>query len=143
QERPFTDFTDLLRRVRPEEGEAQALLDAGACDALANAKSRAQLRWELACVRRARRPPQKGETVADLFDDQVEAPDLPPDLAQERHQREFAVLGFLCKHHPLLFFRAALRGVQRVLAVDLPKFVGRKVWVVGWPITEKVVQTQK
>jgi len=53
------------------------------------------------------------------------------------------VLGFLCEHHPITLFCGGRKGAtQRIKLKDVPQHVGRRVHVLGWLITGKVVHTR-
>ncbi len=53
------------------------------------------------------------------------------------------MLGFLCDRHPMTLFAGQLQKRRTVKAVDLPRFIGRRVTLAGWLITGKVVATKK
>jgi error-prone DNA polymerase len=46
--------------------------------------------------------------------------------------------------HPLALFTDAIRALRKPVleAAELPRHVGRSVWVLGWPITRKEVVTR-
>jgi DNA polymerase-3 subunit alpha/error-prone DNA polymerase len=69
-------------------------------------------------------------------------PLLPDEDEHERLRREFSVLGFLCDRHPMELFADKLKKRRTIKAVDLPRFIGRKVCLAGWLITGKVVSTK-
>jgi error-prone DNA polymerase len=54
-----------------------------------------------------------------------------------RHEVE--TLGFLLSVHPLLPYERALRGRGVIAAKDLDRHVGRRVSVLGWHVTAKLV----
>jgi DNA polymerase-3 subunit alpha/error-prone DNA polymerase len=143
--RPYDGWADFADRVQPNAGEARALIDCGALDALRPGARRAELRWELARWLKSRsavKLPHQGS----LFESRAAAggpPPLPPESPSERLRREFAVLGFLCDRHPMELYAGAVRRAGAVKAVDVPRRVGRRVRVAGWLITGKVVETRK
>jgi DNA polymerase-3 subunit alpha/error-prone DNA polymerase len=69
-------------------------------------------------------------------------PPLPPEDAIERLRREYAVLGFLCDRHPMELFADRLKPLRLVKAIDLPRFLGKRVRMAGWLITGKTVATK-
>jgi DNA polymerase-3 subunit alpha/error-prone DNA polymerase len=69
-------------------------------------------------------------------------PLLPPDDEMNRLRREFAVLGFLCDRHPMVFFDEALKQRGIVKAGELQRFTGQTVKTAGLLITGKVVSTR-
>jgi error-prone DNA polymerase len=141
-ERPFASFGDLLKRARPEEDEARALIHAGAFEALHPGVEAAGLLWQLAQSRQgASKRPRSGEAL--FTPGQVDGPPLPASSELERLRRQYAVLSFLLDRHPMELFKQALRGQKLVKARDLAKHVGRKVRLAGWLITGKTVSTHK
>ncbi len=164
QRRPFRGFDDFMSRVRPDEEEARALINAGACDALAQEAGRAELLWRLLRWRRSdagRRPgtqESKGRgrgkgkgkgkgTTGDLFAGPapVDDPALPPDETLALLRRQYETLGFLCDRHPMVLFARQLARAYRgiVKARDLHRYVGRRARVAGWLIAGKLVPTKK
>jgi len=137
----FRDGMDFLKRVRPDETEARALIRCGALDSLAPPGNRAGLLWTLARWQHRRDRSAGGDS---LFASPAgrEAPPLPDDDPLERLRREFAVLGFLCDRHPMTLYRAALRDRQTVRGRDLGRWLGRRVRFGGWFVTGKVVHTK-
>ena len=54
----------------------------------------------------------------------------------------YRYLGYLCDGHPLQFYSKRTRGIRHITpAARLHEAVGRKVSVVGWPVTRKTVLT--
>ena len=158
--RPFRDFDDFMSRVRPDEEEARALINAGACDSLSgtDAPGRARLLWRLLRWRRGRDSSGGGRrggrrraggarrgATGDLFRGPapVEDPTLPPDEELALLRRQYETLGFLCDRHPMVLFAHRLRGRGVTKARDLPRYVGRRVRVAGWLIAGKLVPTKK
>ena len=142
---PYSSLGDFLERVRPAEDEARSLINCGALDALNPGGNRAALLWELACWLKSKRPKaptpslfNRTETAGDC-----QSPLLPAEDERERLRREFSVLGFLCDRHPMELFADKLQNRRTVKAVDLPRFVGRRVRLAGWLITGKVVSTKR
>jgi DNA polymerase-3 subunit alpha/error-prone DNA polymerase len=145
----YQSFRDVLKRVRPAEDEARALIHCGAFDELNPAGNRAALMWQLACWLKARsarssKPIPRNRSLfgdADQIQD-VLPPTLPPEDQRERLRREFAILGFLCDRHPMELYATALQKRRTVKAVELPRHLGRRVRLAGWLITGKVVTTK-
>ncbi|MEW5723259.1 MAG: DNA polymerase III subunit alpha [Thermodesulfobacteriota bacterium] len=137
---PFTGFGDFHQRVRPDEGEARALIQAGALESLAPGRDQARLVWELA---RIRRRASAGSVAADLFSGSEAdgAPDLPSGFEIEKLRRQYAVLGFLPDRHPIVLFEDKLPpGLAK--AAHLPELAGRRVRLAGWLLTGKLVKTK-
>jgi len=139
----FNHITDFLDRVRPAAGEARALILCGALDVLHPESSRAALLWELARWRKQHRKPRTRGGLLDVPDKVPAPPRLPPDPEIQRLRREFAVLGFLCSHHPMVLFRSRTHARQVVPAKDLHRQVGRQVRFAGWLLTGKTVRTRR
>jgi DNA-directed DNA polymerase III PolC len=133
----FSGSIDFFARTKPADGEACALIYAGALDNLSETQNRSALLWEWASYRRAR----KDASHLSLFGVTLpEPPSLsPPDL-RTRSRREFGVLGFLCNMHPLQFF--VHRGERMVKACDLANHKGRRVELAAWLLTGKTVSTR-
>ncbi len=142
-QRPFATVFDFLGRVRPEEDETAALIQAGALDGLlaGSEVSRAPLVWLAACWRRRGR-----ERAPALFPLDPTPPPLPAEDRRERLRGEFRVLGFLCDRHPITLFADARRRAGALLAREVERLgqgaIGRRVRLLGWPIAGKVVGTK-
>ncbi len=139
--RTFVHIDDFLKRGRPDEAEARALIHAGALDGLRPGASRATLLWDLTRWEKAR---AKKKGPASLFSDEPlpQAPPLPPETELDRLGREFDVLGFLCDRHPMTLYRPGLSG-RRIVRVDqMPRYLHRRVTLAGWLVTGKQVRTK-
>lgn len=136
---PYTGFENFLDRVRPEEDETRALIDAGAFAAISAGTEAAELLWRLA--QRKRRRERGGH--ARLFDslEETPSPSFPPEPEISRLRRQFAALGFLVDRHPMHLYRNLLSGRRRTMASDLFRFIGRRISTAGWLITGKTVFT--
>ena len=143
---PYRRMGDFLKRAKPAEDEARALIHCGALDALNPGGNRAALMWELAgwLKARARKPASRTRSLFENADDggACNPPPLPAEDARERLRREFSVLGFLCDRHPMELYHRTLEKWNPVKAVDLPRHLGRRVNLAGWLITGKVVTTK-
>jgi len=142
--RRYDGLEDFLDRVQPGEGEARALIHAGALDSLMPGAARGHFFWGLA---RWLKPRSAGTAPVQnsLFGARRPAggiPPLPPDDPLERLRREFGALGFLCDRHPMELCADAVRRLGAVKAVEVPRCVGRRVRFAGWLITGKVVETK-
>ncbi len=68
---------------------------------------------------------------------------IPPEYTEDRRLRhEVDTLGFLLSRHPLELYRCSLEGLDYVPARAMRRYVGRTVTMIGWLITEKMVQTK-
>ena len=147
--RPFRDFEDFTTRVRPEEDEARALINAGAFGSLVNDQNRdrnrnqdqAALFWQLA---RRKQAAGAGSAAPVLF--AAPPPPPPPYLPRgreiDRLRRQFRTLGFLADRHPMTVFVRSLEGRGLIKAVELPDHIGRRVGLAGWLITYKTVRSK-
>ncbi len=135
--RLFTTVTDFFTRVHPADDEARALIHAGALDFLDKSCNRAMLLWELAVFHRV----QESLSQASLFDMQLPPPPLlPPPDPREQLRREYEVLGFLCRIHPLSLLKENVAGM--ITAKSLQNCAGRRVRFAGWLLTGKLVSTK-
>ncbi|MCL2442418.1 MAG: DNA polymerase III subunit alpha [Treponema sp.] len=58
-------------------------------------------------------------------------------------QQEYEALGFLRGGHPLVLWKEAVLGVKdRVKAIDIHKYINRRIRIIGWPVTQKEVWTK-
>ena len=141
----FKDMTDFLDRVQPNEDEVRALIHCGALDTLNTERSRTRLLWTLVRWLADRRR-SRGQT--DLFASQrvsmvaFSPPPFPPEDATTRLRREFVVLGFLCRQHPITLFADVIKTMHTIKAARLAHLVGRRVRLVAWLVTGKVVHTR-
>ncbi|MFH1091709.1 MAG: OB-fold nucleic acid binding domain-containing protein, partial [Pseudomonadota bacterium] len=130
-------------RVRPDEGEAKALIFAGALASVEPDADQAVLLWKLARQRSTKAVAVQAGRSGSFFSRSVTpAPELPRGREIERLRRQFAVLGFLTDRHPIILFSDKLAGKGLVKAADLGRHVGRRVRVAGWLITGKLVSTK-
>jgi len=142
QKMPFQSISDVLRRVRPDDSEARALIHSGALDAFCSNSNRAVLLWELARWQKFDAIPSKKRSLFGGTDDCLTSPKLPEHDEQNRLRREFSVLGFLCDRHPMTLYRELLERFQPVKAAGLNSFTGKRIGFAGWLITAKRVQTK-
>jgi error-prone DNA polymerase len=140
---PFSDLSDFLDRVCPEEPEVRVLIHCGALDQLQEKQSRVALLWELSA--RQNSPRQKQTTYA-LFPGQstndMPLPLFPPENEQARLRREFSVLGFLCDRHPMTLYDHVLKNIGIIKAGQIPQFINKQIRFAGWLITGKTVHTK-
>ncbi len=140
---PYKSLDDFFNRVRPAEDEARALIYCGALDGLAPDLSRGRILWQLARWQAGGAEERRAPLLFDTRQGSPAAPELPPDDRMTRLRREFKVLGFLCGQHPMTLFAPAVHRARAVKAVELPRYLNRKVRFVGWLITAKLVHTKK
>ena len=137
QATPYHDLGDFLQRVRITLEETKRLILAGCFDHL-EFDNRPTLIWRALHWYALHR-----EQAEELFPGYIRLKDLPrmaPYSLAKRLQLEQMLFGFWISRHPLERFD--LSDIDRIMACDLRRCVGRKVTLVGWPITHKTVTTK-
>ena len=136
----FTGIEELMRRVNIPPSDCEILVCTGTLDSIAGGLNRPRQLWKMIALAGENTP--GGEAL--LFGAAtVKVPALPDLPLQERLRQEYASLGFLCSHHPLVLWHRETVPLRRngVRGRDLPRLVGRKVSIVGWTVTRKAVLT--
>jgi error-prone DNA polymerase len=146
---PFTSVDDFTRRLPMSFAEAAILVKSAALDGIANGLNRPRMLWMLAASLQGgsgNRKTSPAGQMRSMFPS-ARSPQTPPlpDLTQEQKWRqELEAVGFLFTVHPLQASAPALRkGVRVTPARDMKGFVGKRVWMLGWPITRKEVMTKE
>ena len=122
----FRSFQEFLSRVKPEQGEARALIRAGCCDSLAGELTRPALLWRLYAGRSGAAPLP-----------------IPEDYAPARKlAHEVETLGFPVNVHPLDPYHAQGERLGAVPGSAMARHAGRRVTMLGWLITEKFAETK-
>jgi len=141
----YASLTEFARRVALTREDLAALAGSGAFDSLAPALRRSEQLRVLFTTTHRRQVSEQGE----LFTTASPSPIPTPALPQQRAKRtvseledEYASLGFLRDHHPLVLFSEALSHTRRILASHIPRYVDRHVTLVGHQITRKQVRTK-
>ncbi len=142
---PFCSFADLRGRVALRPSDAELLVKAGALDSVARGRTRPELLWELYIDGRG--GTGSGATAPgralELFEaGPAAAPRAPAYDRATVLRHEVETLGFLLSAHPLEPYERSLRGRGVIQARDLDRHAGRRVRVLGWHVTSKLVQTQ-
>jgi len=146
---PFRSVDALARRARVGRPDAEALAGSGALDSLSPGMTRAdKLARLLSLCDEGKREAGQGELFA--YEPAVPGPARPPGSsgpsgpsgpgARKRLESELLYLGTTLAEHPLALWPKAL-SMPRALGRDLPRLVGRRVALIGWPITAKPVVT--
>jgi len=125
---PYRSFQDFLRRVKPEAGHARALVRAGCLDSLSGELTRPALLWRLYAGTGAGSGP-------------LPVPDDYPSSQKQAHEIES--FGFLASRHPLTLYRKSIERLQPVPASQMHRYIGNRITMVGWLITEKPVETKR
>lgn len=136
----FHSLEEAASRLHLGREDWQALSQSGALEVLAPGSCRSdQLRVVLTTAYEEHKDAQ-----LELFGqaNEILPVRLPPAhrTLGELHA-EYEALGFLRTAHPLILYATHLQRIRRNLAKDLPCHIGRRVTLVGYPITLKRVFT--
>jgi len=147
--RPFQSMLDVAQRARPQPAEFEALVRAGACDALPDPLTRAErMRWVALWRRRlglcVAEAVGAGWQAPPLFPDQsIPAPPAVDEFSRHRLlELEEEALGWLVSAHPLHLHAPQIRESGAIAARDLAQHVNQRVRLVGWQVTQKPVRTR-
>jgi error-prone DNA polymerase len=124
----YRSFQDFLRRVNPEPAHARMLVRAGCFDSLSGELTRPALLWRL-------------YAGIDVGSGPLPVPD--DYSAAQKRAHEIESFGFLASRHPLTLYRKPIERLQPVAASQMHRFVGTRITMVGWLITEKPVETKQ
>ncbi len=161
---PFVSLEDFLRRVELHPSEAPPLVKSGTLDALGKPRqlNRPRLLWLVDSWVHRRGGRLVGGGTRKQLDGQtcgrgdtgtgnrgdtrypVRVPPLPDLTPRQVWEQELEALGFILSVHPLALYATTIQGIPHriVPARDLADHVGRRVHVLGWPITRKEVVTR-
>ena len=138
---PYRSLDDLRRRAALAPGDLRVLVQAGACDDIAQGLTRPQLMWQVDA------DPRRGvATQGALGLEEATPRQLPPltEYDPERQLRdEYTVLGYLGSCHPMALFADTVRAVHAVPGPELARHVGKLVTCVGMLTTAKPIHTIK
>ena len=132
----FTGYADFLRRLRPGLLEIRVLVRSGAVDGISEGMSRPQLLWRY-CRR---------DRIEGLFPPEIpRIADYPEEV---KLLDEIRTLGLVVSKHPVSIFRSRAEqlstrlGFPRLIrSVELPRYIGRQVSMVGLVASGKEVLT--
>jgi DNA polymerase-3 subunit alpha/error-prone DNA polymerase len=133
----FADPVDFWDRVSPADDEVRALIHAGAMDSLDIKLNRTSLLWQWSSFQRGRAM----SAANSLFP--VRLPEPPPLKAPDLYSllcREYEVLGFLCRYHPMILAGEPPKGLVKM--ADVKSQVGRRIRCAGWLLSGKLVSTK-
>ena len=141
---PYASLEDFARRLALGREDLAALAQSGAFDSLAPTLRRSEQLRILFTTTHHQRISEQGELFT-LLPPQT----LAPRILQPKARRttaelegEYAALGFLRDHHPLILYSEELSHVRRTRAVDIPSHVNGHITLVGHQITRKQVRTK-
>lgn len=143
QNGPFQSFYDFLSRVNIDPTNVQILVKAGAFDTLEPGANRPALLWQ---QKRWEELHPNTNRIADLpLFDQSLAP-LPQirdydEATKTRHEMD--IFGFPLTRHPLTLYADRIRELPHVPAQKMEQHVGKKIDMIGWLVTGKLVTTKK
>lgn len=137
----YRSVEDFARRVGFERTDAEALVGSGAFDSLLGGSKRSDALMTLLSMCAAREGGAAG-APRELFELEVRDPVQGEGRGAGRKRRaaELKYLGTTLDSHPLELWPRAL-AQPRTRAADLRRMAGRRVLLLGWPITAKPVLT--
>ncbi len=136
---PFISLEDFLERVDFDVADVKLMIRSGCFDAVEQNCNRPQMIWKLLQMQHPRR-----RRFGLPF--RIETPWVPKVLGyseKEKLQDEQELFGFVLSCHPIELYRAALAETKFLPAAQLAAAVGRRVTMVGWLISSKVVWTKQ
>lgn len=153
----FRSFDDFVARTRVPPSDVKILIKAGAMDCFG--MTRPAMMWRLYDLTGsiASQPRQR-----ELFDEETSdaelqlktaSPSAPLESADDDRgipnydektllRHEIETLGFLISRHPLDLYRDILRRVPFVRASEMHRYAGRRITMIGWLVTSKLVHTK-
>ncbi|HUX39458.1 MAG TPA: DNA polymerase III subunit alpha [Rectinemataceae bacterium] len=140
----YVSIDDFARRVGPGRDDAEALVGSGAVDSVSSELSSAAKLMRLLSVQAVSE--RHSDKQGELFE--ADGPVVPlrkrkRESARKQLESDMRYLGTTLEVHPLELWPGLLVSKTRVLGKDIPALVGRRVELVGWPITAKSVLTSE
>ena len=133
----FTGYADFLRRLHPGLLEIRVLVRSGALDGISGGMFRPQLLWRYC----------RNERIEGLFAPEIPAVADYPD--EVKLLDEIRTLGLVVSRHPVSIFRSRAGCLSKRLgfphlirSVELPRYIGRQVSLVGLVASGKEVLTR-
>ena len=147
----FTSLADFCSRVDASYLEMQNLIRCGAFDSFE--LTRPELLWRLEFLFDSghRKDSESSADRDSLFPSGCDlsparhvVPRLPEYTRIERLRTERELFGFTVSEHPLALYEAALAATPGLVSArDIPSHKGRRVRIVGRPISHKRIATKK
>jgi error-prone DNA polymerase len=125
----FQSFHDFCLRTEPELAQLRLLIKTGCFDSIAGSLSRPGMLWRAYAY-------AKGENSGRL-------PNPKEYSDYEELTHEIDCFGFLLSRHPLELYRIERNCPSLIEAAEMHRYIGKRVKVLGWLITEKLTQTKK
>jgi DNA-directed DNA polymerase III PolC len=136
---PFENLTDLCRRTAMAYGDAEALIQAGACSGLG--PSQPILMWELKMIFAGQGNKNNVDCVTESLVPYGGPGKLLPSLPAYSHKKrmdlQWTCLGLLTTTHPMAYYLPFLTDHTLILSQDMAHYAGRTVTMVGWLIAER------
>ncbi len=140
----FTSLADLRARTCLRPDDLRLLIKVGACDSIAEGKTRPEMLWETDETHGRTDAGTQSEELSSSLRPCVRASVRLPEYTVERRRKaEFELLGFSTDCHPMTLHRESLRRFRLVSANDLHQHVGQAVLCAGMLTTAKPVHTAK
>ena len=148
----FLSLENFSRRIKTSRDDIIALCPAGVFDSIAKGLSRPMQARRLLSMGNNKTERGNEELFEAGFSFQnrsskiisahgqalINRLSITPNLLVE----EYGALGFLRNLHPLALFKDKIALIKTIKALDMAKFIGRYVKLLGWPITQKEVWTK-
>ncbi|MBN1603460.1 MAG: DNA polymerase III subunit alpha [Chitinispirillaceae bacterium] len=122
----FSSVVDFLQRTAIDESDAEKLICAGAFDTVDISGNRSKQFWQMR---------QFYRTLASDGSPALEGLSMKQYLLYQ-----YQTLGFLTACHPLTL--VVNRKKAAIRAIDIRKYIGKKIGIAGWCITSKTVSTK-
>ncbi|HSE51655.1 MAG TPA: DNA polymerase III subunit alpha [Gemmatimonadales bacterium] len=139
-EAPYLNIEDLRERARLKPDDLRLLIKVGACDSIAEGRTRPEMLWEMDAKARGREDAEELQLASSRLRDSA-SPRLPEYSADRRRREEYELLTFATDCHPMELRREDLRRFRLVPATRLAEHVGRQILAAGMLTTAKPVHT--
>ncbi len=121
----YQSIVDFIKRTAIDESDVEKLISTGAFDTIERDANRAKQFWMMR---------QYYRSLSD-----GSSPPLPALSQQQYLIYQYKTLGFLTVCHPLTLM--VDRNKMKITAVNIRKYIGKKIAIAGWCITSKTVST--
>jgi len=137
----YSSLENLQMRIQLDPADLRILIKAGCLDSISQGQSRAELLWQAEAGKSTRRLTR--QTAMDLFDYEVTTlPDLGHYDLRQSLLHEVEIFGFPFTVHPLDLYAEELSRIRHIKACNMKNFIGKKVSMSGWWVTNKMVHTK-
>jgi error-prone DNA polymerase len=132
------DLEDLSRRIGLSREDIRVLVKVGACDSIANGRTRPQMLWAIDAESTDR---SAGEQLTAQPPSRPTAPLLPEYTPDRRRRTEYELLGFVTDHHPMALYADQLSRLRVTRSTEMAQHIGQTVVMAGMLTTAKPVRT--